>query len=288
MPSPDLTISLPPDVLIGLPSKEVETREKTALWIPTSVRDRLPFKPSKNFPNVSVLDDPVSLFSSVVHHGRFDRRYGEGGLEDNPTRQQIIIYSMVTVGDHILVYQRASTDDVQAEDTDKLGDSRLRGRVSVGFGGHTSANDHQEHMIENGILATLMPIVWPGVVLGTSLTRARLVELKEELGIPSEAIEDFKFLGGFFETFSEEELSDPKNIPVGSVHTGICGLVTLNPYVLRDAGLVCQRTEIAAAQWYPKAEVIEAITAMKAQGRKVESWTDIVLNEFLPPLLGKT
>src|SRR5260221_711735 len=92
-------------------------------------------------PSVWVTDEIEEVIKAVSLHAKIGLRNRLGkykGLEIDPSRQQIILYTLVLDKDlkHILFYRRADAKNVPSTHRNELGDVRLRGKGSIGFGGH--------------------------------------------------------------------------------------------------------------------------------------------------------
>src|SRR6266446_8446407 len=111
--------------------RKYETRNKQALFVPTKQISRL-FQRSAFDPRIWVTDDVEKLLGVVSRSGRVGSRLPQKnykGLENDPSRQQIILYTLVLDRDlqHMLIYRRADKTTVPAAQLDELGDKRLRG-----------------------------------------------------------------------------------------------------------------------------------------------------------------
>ena len=107
--------------------------EKTSLFVPTRYLsdNRVGFLPSSISPEIFVTRNIQELMRTIFKYGDTANRYGIEGLEEDSTRQQIIIYTMVTCQENLLWYKRSA----------KGGDPRLQGKFSIGFGGHKTKED---------------------------------------------------------------------------------------------------------------------------------------------------
>ncbi len=254
---------------VPIPPKETDyVGAKSALFIPTENVVNSGFESSLVNPGIMVTRDAEILLSSIDEQSRNfgSRNTAEawGPLEMDPSRQQLIVYSLITSGDSMLLYRRASS-----------GETRLSGNASVGFGGHTEAKD----ALEIGIFHELTE--GSGEFIETerqdgSMRQAIDRELEEELGLRSDDV-DLKVIGAFYEKFSEEELSDKNKIPVGSVHTCIIAAARISPDV---AMITLQRDEIAEASWVKISDISNVLQALIEQGVGVDNWTHIAVSEF--------
>ena len=74
-----------------------------------------------------------AFLNTVISHGIFRERFGEGGVESDPNFQQVIFYGTIVRGsDEFFVYKRGTQD---------ASDRRLASKLSVGVGGHIEPSD---------------------------------------------------------------------------------------------------------------------------------------------------
>lgn len=127
--------------------------EKTSLYVPTRylTDEQVGFLPSSFSPEVFVTRNVRELLTAVFKHSDTAKRFGDGGLEEDPSRQQIIVYSFVVCQGQLLWYQRADSKD--------HGDPRLRGKISVGLGGHKTREDISFSREELVFLGDLLPAI---------------------------------------------------------------------------------------------------------------------------------
>ena len=242
--------------------------------------------PSFFSPDVLVTRNVPEVLKVVFKYGDVARRYGENGLENDPTRQQIIIYTMVTCQENLLWYQRSSPEAKKGRKF--IGDPRLQGRFTVGFGGHKTQEDISISREELIFLKGLLPAVQDevGTVLG--LNRGFFSEVEEEIGITRDGVENLKLLGAFYDKRIEDPLLP---VQVGWVHTGIAAVLEINSRVVSH--LTFPTSEIAKAWWVPFSKVEEEME--KRQGDwnrgkepKIETWTEIMIKEFWKDYLAST
>jgi predicted NUDIX family phosphoesterase len=171
----------------------------------------------------------------------------------------MIVYTLITSGDSVLLYRRAAKGE---------GDSRLKGNASIGFGGHTGSEDLKDIVIleEVGNGGYIESDRQDG-----SLKSGVVRELEEELGVSKDKM-DLKVIGAFYEEYSEKELKENREIPVGAVHTCVIAKAELAPEV---AKITLETDEIAEAKWVKVSELNSEIEELKANGVIVENWTAI-------------
>lgn len=254
---------------ITIPASPKETDyvgSRSALFVPKDDLLDAGFKASQNNPHVFVTNQPQEVLNAVNENRNFGSRNeldGVKGLENDPARQQMIVYTLITSGDNVLLYRRASKGE---------GDARLMGNASVGFGGHTGVEDLTD-------IAILEDIGDGGYIeadrhdgsLKVGVTR----EIEEELKVSKEQM-DLAVIGAFYEEYSEEEMKDG-NIPVGAVHTCIIAKAELRPDV---SEIHLQEDEIASAEWVKIKDLNTRIKDLKEEGVSVENWTTIGAQEF--------
>lgn len=246
------------------PRESDYTGDRSALFVPTEDITGLEFSPSQKTPNVRVTRNPESVLDAVFSERKFGNRRdtkGEKGLENDPSRQQMIVYTFITSGDSILFYRRAGQ-----------GDSRLSGNASIGFGGHTEFDDAAEiaTLVEKEESGEFVELKREDASLRLGIDR----ELTEELGLTRDDIK-LSLAGAFYETFTEKELED--KIPVGAVHTCLIAIGQLESDVRR---ITLQDEEVALAEWVKIADIRSKLESLKSEGVGVDNWTDIGLNEF--------
>ena len=261
--------------------KDKPTKEKTALYVPRNelVKNNL-FKSSSFSPKVKVTRNVTNILETIFKYGNIAKRYGENGLEMDPTRQQIIIYSVIVCQNNLLWYQRATPETAGTDRKKFLGDLRLQGKQSVGFGGHKTEDDIGLSNAELTFLQDLLPAIKDQLAVLVGLNKGFFTEIEEELGINRGNIKDIKFLGAFF----DERLEDPSiEIQVGWVHTGIATIIELDPETTTK--LHFHTRETAKAWWVPFDKVFEELNhkmkvAQQGKGPLVESWTETMIKEF--------
>lgn len=255
---------------ITVPAKPQETDydgNRSALFVEKNSLAVAGFVPSEINPHVMVTRTPEEVLDIVSANRKFGSRNdidGFKGLENDPNRQQMIVYTFIVGGDSVLLYRRATQGE---------GDSRLSGNASIGFDGHTTVED----LNDIAILHELEPEKFIETQREDGSLRVGINrELEEELGLSPENV-DLKVVGAFYEKYTDEEIADEGKIPVGSVHTCIIAAAQLLPEVTQ---ITLQKEEIAEAKWVKISELPGAIEALKAQGVIVENWTDIGVAEF--------
>jgi predicted NUDIX family phosphoesterase len=125
------------------------------------------------------------FFGRIYARGYFADR---GGVEEDPSLKQVIPYAIVARDDAVFLCRRS----------DRGGERRLHGLLSVGVGGHVNPEDRAD-------------------VIGDALRR----ELREELVLPARC--DTRIVG----------LVNNDATPVGSVHIGVVAVVEPGPGVVK-------------------------------------------------------
>ncbi len=275
----------PGDEIIGhftltVPSKPLESDyvgSRSALFVPTEELAGVGFVPSEINDVVVITRDAAGLLDTVSEKRQFGWRGKptelDGGLESDYDRQQMIVYSFVTSGDSVLIYERPRSSD-----------SRLAGKASMGFGGHTETSDRTDIAQFGAEPSDDREFTSHGVEDG-SLSKGINREIEEELGIqPHQA--ELRIIGAFREVHPEENMQDRTNLPVGAVHTCIIALADLSPNVTE---ITLQEEEVGAAKWVKIQDVQDTIKEYETTGVVVEDWTKIGTSEFADILgeLGK-
>jgi predicted NUDIX family phosphoesterase len=118
-------------------------------------------------------------------------------LEEDEAFKQLIPYSVVTSGGKVLAYAR----------TEKGGEGRLSGKVSIGLGGHVNVSDLHH---QNGVIN-----------IARTIRAAVHRELEEEITLPLDVDNpfDIKFEGFIYDSSNA----------VGRVHLGLLMQCTLHP-----------------------------------------------------------
>lgn len=273
-------LSLPRDT--AKKSSSLPNREKTSLYIPTAIRDQLAFTQSKQDKNFFVCYDMTAILRAISFYGDIGYRYdhaSEQGLEYDLTKQQPIVYTIVIAGGHLLFYRRAY-ETKKIKDEQIVVEERMRGKISIGFGGHTTGEDRR-HLTTLGIL---FPGIHPEIQTISALEQSQTAEWQEELGIGQNDIKIFRLLGAFHMKFGTEILKNPKTAPVEAFHIGICAVAELDEKRLAGRGLYLPKNEIAEVQWVPLNQVKKTLRLYERRGATIDLWTKYIAEEFLPML----
>ncbi|MBI4157860.1 hypothetical protein HY502_03370 [Candidatus Woesebacteria bacterium] len=262
--------------------------EKTSLFVPTRYLTELKvgFLPSSFSPQVFVTRNIEELINTISKHGDTAKRDGEDGLEMDPTRQQIIIYTMVICQEHLLWYRRAAKNESR-DGVLVHGEPRLQGRYSVGFGGHKTKEDIVLSREELSFLRPGLGAIHDEVGTRLGLNRGLFTEVQEEISVGRDGIKNLQLLGGFV----DKRIEDPSlKVQVGEVHMGIAAAMEVDPQVVST--LTLRESEIAEAWWVPldkaKAELEKRQKDWEAKmGPKVEGWSEILIKEFWKDLRHK-
>jgi len=275
----------PNDEIIGhftltVPSNPLESDyvgSRSALFVPTEELSGVGFFPSEINDVVVITKDVAGLLDTISEKRQFGWRGKptelDGGLESDYDRQQMIVYSFVTSGDSVLIYERPRSSD-----------SRLAGKASMGFGGHTETSDRTDIAQFGAEPSDDREFTSHGVEDG-SLSKGINREIEEELGIqPHQA--DLKIIGAFREVHPQESLQDRTKLPVGTVHTCIIAIADLSPDV---AEITLQDDEVGYAKWIKIKDIKPTLQLIELSDIVVEDWTKIGTSEFADILdeLGK-
>ncbi len=259
--------------------------EKTSLYVPSTILldKKNGFLNSAVIKGVLLSDKWRRILQVICLLGDFAPRYGRDGLEDDPSRQQIIAYAAITCGRKILLYQRSTP---KSTDGKFVGDPRLQGRYSIGFGGHKMREDFLN--AKNCHIAS--SDFW-GEGLNTATNMALAVdtgllnEVYEETGIVPSNIKKIKILGAFHDNRIEDK---SLKVQVGWVHTGLAAFIELDRTNVEK--LRFRSSEVHNAWWYDISKINEVIKDLTKKyklgtGPKVETWTEIMVKIFVPLLL---
>lgn len=260
--------------------EEMLPAEKTSLFVPKDklVNEENGFGPSSFSSEVLVSKNIQSVLKTIFKYGDVAKRYGEGGLENDPTRQQVIIYAAVVCNGNLLWYQRP---DLKAELKKKfVGDTRLQGRFSVGFGGHKTEEDFSISRLELVFLKDVLSGVEKEVSTLLGLNKGLFSEVEEEIGLKRNGVKSLKLLGSFFDGRYEDPFV---NVQVGWVHTGIAAILEVDKEAVEY--LTFRKSEVAKVWWVPFNKVLRELRVrekdwQRGKGSKVETWTEVVLKEF--------
>lgn len=275
------TIKLPlPDGETVNLEKRVPRASKTALYVPADRLEGCGFQFAKSFPDLLTTHNVLPILCRVADFGEVAPRYGDGetlGLEDDPTRKQVILYAAIQANDHLLWYQRAGSPNVPQIPSDQLGDERLLGKYSVGFGGHKTAEDIVLTPAEQLMLTHLVPGLNRFLERALGTSRGLFAEVEEELSLKQHDISRVNLLGAFM----DNRITNPEDkIQVGQVHLCLPALIELDPESIDE--LRFDLREVARVWWVPRGNTQETLESYQAiPGVTVESWTEIMIREFL-------
>lgn len=258
-------------------SREKPIKERTALWVPYNEAVKHGFSPSKTWPEVLVSQDVIGVLRTVARFGQTSLRKAE--LEEDPLKQQIIFYTAIICRDHLLWYQRAGEQTTKLP-AEMLGDERLRGKYSIGWGGHKTEDDILS--VEGDLLDQVISLVSDEVKMMVGVNRGFLAEIGEETGIRRENFAKTPRIIGAFMDRRNVPPEDPRyNQPVGFVHLSLPTIIEISP----DIGqLRFSEREAAWAGWVPLAETEAKLEEVLKSPYGVDSWTEVFIREFLSEL----
>ncbi len=186
--------------------------------------------------------------AAVREHGFFVEREV---AERTPTWKQIIPYSVVCVGEEILLMRRLANG----------GESRLHDKLSIGVGGHINPEDLAPDAAEE---RDVIPAA-PAPRRGNPILAGTRREIEEEIDVQ-----------GSYEIQQVGLLNDDSN-PVGAVHLGLV-------QVVRVAGSVKIREEdVLEGRLVPAAELRELLRS----GANLETWSSILIENLEKLLLSR-
>ena len=114
--------------------------KKEALAVPTSILQENKIIPAEitngySFMRIENIGQLKHLLTIAKNKGEYKERYGDQGIEGNPSYQQFIVYGIVTKKDgRFLLYQRS-------HDSKQYDEALLAGKISVGISGHIEPTD---------------------------------------------------------------------------------------------------------------------------------------------------
>ncbi|RJQ29113.1 hypothetical protein C4565_02510 [Candidatus Parcubacteria bacterium] len=220
--------------------------EKHPIWM--EVKKKLKINNKIYYP--LTVDEQIDFINFVEENKSFFDRFGEQGIEENDSFQQIIFYCVIRRGNQFFVYQRGGTEAGSKE-------TRLAMKISVGVGGHIEPFD-------------------------TKITDALYRELDEELVFKKDGSPIlFKKTDGMIDNDIFNTITDVHVIGIvkeetggiGMVHTGLVTIVDL-----RDVSIDISIRENEGnifGQFMDKDEYDKFITSGTAVP---EIWTEILKN----------
>jgi predicted NUDIX family phosphoesterase len=202
----------------------------------------------------------LRAFESVIaRDGYFVEREH---AERDPELKQIIPYSIIACGEHVLLTKR----------TKRGGESRLHDKYSIGIGGHINPQDvepaalHARDSLAAPRRDGAAPAAPGGIDPIAACTRR---EIDEELCVK-----------GAYEVRRVGLINDDSNA-VGAVHVGVVQVIdVLAPVDIRERD-----------QLEGRLATLGDLRALLAQGANIESWSQLLiahLDELLPRSLAAT
>lgn len=85
-----------------------------------------------SYTRISSLGELKKLLRASKSSGEYRERFGQNGVETDPSLQQLVMYGFVVKDGRFLLYQRAQQG---------YSEGRLAGKVSMGIGGHMEPTD---------------------------------------------------------------------------------------------------------------------------------------------------
>ena len=191
-----------------------------------------------------ICSDYLPLFDPKVQEFRLRDR-----VEDDPEFKQLIPYIIVERGGRLLNYYRGKGQ----------GEKRLRGKRSIGIGGHINPCDLTS--------AALGRLANRDEFLDDKYVRGMLRELNEELRFePQQEVWDLRLLG----LINEDET------PVGQVHLGVVHVLHTN------AECMGREENVIALDWNTRPALIECLDAEGSDADAFELWSQICLRNVNP------
>lgn len=262
------------------PCEEKPPKTKSALWVPYEEVIKDGFSSSPNWQEVLTSKDVMSLLRTIAREGKVSPR---SELEDDPNKQQIIFYTAIICGNNLLFYQRAGEKSTKLA-SETLGDARLRGKYSIGIGGHKTEDDILS--VADDLLDVVVPLVSGQLKMMIGVNRGMLAEVEEEIGVTRDSFDGSpKILGAFMDRRNVPPEDSRYQHPVGFVHLALPTIVKLSPDKVKR--LRFYEREIGWAGWVPLDQVGQKLEEFQKSPFGVESWTEIFIKEFLPDLLSQ-
>ncbi|MFA5933521.1 MAG: NUDIX domain-containing protein [Microgenomates group bacterium] len=113
---------------------------KECLVIPTEILEQENILPRERtnqalYIPLSSVGGAENIYRLAALHGEYRERFGEQGVEVDPSFQQLIMYAFILKDNRFLAFQRGSAEKGQYDE------SRLEGKISLGLGGHIEPSD---------------------------------------------------------------------------------------------------------------------------------------------------
>ena len=179
--------------------------------------------------------------AAVREHGFFAEREV---AERTPTWKQIITYSVVRVGEEVLLMRRLANG----------GESRLHDKLSIGVGGHINPEDlTPEATPERDVIPASPPSRRRNPILAGTLR-----EIEEEIDVQ-----------GSYEIHQVGLLNDDSN-PVGAVHLGLVQVVHVT------GSVKIREKDVLEGRLAPAEELRELLDS----GANLETWSSILIENL--------
>lgn len=255
--------------------KEKPVEEKTALWVPYEEVVKCGFSPSETWSEVLVNRDVISILRTIA---RFGQTLPRVELEDDPSKQQVIFYTAIVCEDYLLWYRRAGELTTKLP-KELLGDERLRGKFSIGVGGHKTKDDILS--VRDDFLNIMIPLVVDEVKNIIGVNKGLLSEVEEEVGVSRESfVNPPKILGAFMDRRNVPPEDPRYKHPIGFVHLALPTIMEISTE--KTSRLRFFEREIAWAGWVPLNKTDQKLEEALASPYGVDSWTEVFIKEFLP------
>lgn len=257
----------------------IPKEEKTALYIDEKIlREKCKFAESKERPHVFHCHDTTAILNAVLNRSEVGYRYkgDQGGLENDLTKQQIVFYAAVFCKNQVVLYQRSSEKTVERPEQ-LIGDQRLEGKVSIGFGGHITAEDIKLSKAESLVIHKNLQGVSDVIGRSLGVSRSLYTEITEEIGVHEDQIFRSEILGAFMDRQGEIRQGI---IPVSWVHLAVPLILELDPELTDE--LIFNSNEVGRAWWVPIHELLDKLRGYKSNPQvEVEPWTEIMIEDYL-------
>ncbi|MBI4038088.1 hypothetical protein HY387_00335 [Candidatus Daviesbacteria bacterium] len=256
------------------PGKNKPRSSRTALFVPAERLESCQFQPATVLPDILVAKDVTPVLTAIADYGEVGQR---SFLEEDPTKKQVIFYAAILANDRLLWYQRAGSQTTATIPPELLGDERLLGKYSIGFGGHKTEEDIHLTPPEQLMLSPLVPGLQRFLERALGPSRGLFAEVEEELGIKPHDIKGVRLSGAFL----DNRVTNPADkVQVGWVHLGLPVMIELDPSSITELRFALR--EVRTVWWIPFKDTLATLEKYMADPMiSVESWTEVFIKEFL-------
>lgn len=192
----------------------------------------------------------------------------------------MIFYTAVVCRGHLLFYQRAGESTTKLA-KEMLGDERLRGKYSIGVGGHKTEDDILS--AEKDLLEVAVPLMAEDLKMMIGVNRGFLAEVEEEVRIIRTSFARTpKIVGAFLDRRKVAPEDSRYKSPIGFVHLALPTIVEVSP---EKGHLTFHEREVAHAEWVPSDDIQQKLEEILQSPYGIDSWTEVFIHEFLSELI---